>query len=89
MNMSDSHFSAHGKRRGALTRGEAKTMAGMIAGLSPEPVEAFVLVSVAKCQECGILHKFYVDKSIDSESAMELLAMAIATIIGEEAGESE
>jgi hypothetical protein len=53
----------------------------MVAGVAPEPVEAFLLISVLKCEGCGEPHRLVLDKDITIDEAMTLLQSAMGLMI--------
>jgi len=70
-----------GRKTGALKAGEARTLLGMVAGVAPEPVEAFILVSVLKCPDCGEPHMLVIDKDVTVNQCLEILQSAIGLMI--------
>ena len=70
-----------GSRDGALTSGEAATLAGMIAGLAPEPADAWLLLTVTICENCGQRHSFRLDKNVSLEAAERMLMHAMDLMI--------
>lgn len=80
MNTCSGH-GASGRDRGALNVGEARTLLGMIAGISPEPVEGFLVITMLKCPECGEGHMLTMDRDIDIEDALTVLQSALGLMV--------
>lgn len=70
-----------GRQRGALNAGEARILMGMVAGVSPEPVESFILISVLKCPDCQEGHMLALDKDISIDECLMLLNSAVGLMV--------
>lgn len=70
-----------GRQIGALSAGEARTLLGMVAGVSPEPVDAFILISMLKCPDCQEPHMLTLDKDVTVEDALVILQSAIGLMV--------
>lgn len=47
----------------------------------PEPVHAFLLISLLKCPDCGEAHRLVIDKDIPCDVAIELLQDCLGLMI--------
>jgi hypothetical protein len=62
------------------TAGEAHTLTAIIAGIDPEEVESFIVITIATCEECGRRHML-LDKDISVDEAIATLGNAIGVFI--------
>jgi hypothetical protein len=64
-----------------MTDGEARTLLGMVAGVDPEPVESFILISVLKCADCGESHRLVMDRDLGTDDALTILNSAVGLVV--------
>lgn len=60
-----------------VTCGEAKTMAAIVAGVDTEEIEAFVILSMLICPNCGLAHNMVSTNNVDDITLIHMLSSAI------------
>jgi hypothetical protein len=71
------HNAPDGKGEAPLTPGEALTLAAVYCGVEPTEVEAYIMITVLKCPNCGLAHNTVTTDNVDDVTAINILANAI------------